>query len=286
MGEPIARNLIAAGFDLVVFNRSYEKLAPFGHHAAIGATARDVVLGGDATILCVPGAREIDDVLERSGDVVRSPIRNKIIINLATVAPSYSERLAAAVAASGGSYVEAPISGSRKPAEAGALVVLAAADRESVIDSVRPVFDAIGKITIRCGTPPNAMRMKLANNLLLITLMAGLTEAVHFAKGIGVDLDRFADLVLAGPMANDLFRGKARKLLDRDFAPEAPIKHVYKDIRLICAEAERAGIHAPIASTNAELFAAAIDNDCADDDAVGVLKALELGRPAHDADAR
>lgn len=275
MGEPIARNLLAAGFELAVFNRSYAKAERFRDDAVVTGSARDVFQVSDAVILIVPGEHEIDDVLERSGGVVRAPVKDRIVINMATVAPDYSERLAADVAAAGGRYVEAPVSGSRRPAEARQLVILAAAADDAVVDEVQPLFSAIGKITLRCGTPPSAMRMKLANNLLLITLMAGFTEAVHFARGIGVDLERFADMVLAGPMANDLFRGKARKLLDRDFAPEAAIKHVHKDIRLICAEAGRVGIHAPIASTQASLFAAAVEIGLAEDDAVGVLNVLE-----------
>jgi 3-hydroxyisobutyrate dehydrogenase len=283
MGEPIARNLMNCGFRLLLFNRSAGKAEPFRDRATLAASAREVFQDSEVILLVVPGASEIDLVLERADGVVRATVCDKIVVNLATVAPGYSESLAAAVAAQGGSYVEAPLSGSRKPAEAGTLVVLAAAADGGVLDRVQPLFDAIGRRTIRCGAPPDAMRMKLANNLLLITLLAGFAEAFHFARAMGVDLERFVEVVLAGPMANDIFRGKAGKLLDFDFAGEAAIRNVHKDIRLITAEAGRTGASAPVAATLAEVLAVAAENGLAEDDIIGIIQILEwtsAGRPA------
>lgn len=283
MGEPIARNLVAAGFRLMLFNRSAGKARPFEGRAEIAASARDVFRRSEVILLLVPGEPEIDQVLERSSGAVRVPVRGKIVVNMATVAPGYSEALADAVAEQGGSYVEAPLSGSRKPAEAAALVVLASAAEDTVLDRVQPVFDGIGKRTVRCGRPPDAMRMKLANNLLLITLLSGLTEAFHFARMMGVDLDRFIDLVLAGQMANDIFRAKAGKLLTSDFSGEAAVRNVHKDIRLINAEARRVGASTPVAVTIAEVLAAAAENGLADDDIIALVQVLDwnsaTGRP-------
>lgn len=274
MGEPVARNLVAAGLQVVLFNRSADKAEPFRGHAVITASAHEVFRSSEVILLLVPGAPEIDQVLQRSDGVVRVPVRDKIVVNMATVAPGYSQSLAGAVAAQGGRYVEAPLSGSRKPAAAGELVVLTASAHEDVLDRVQPLFDAIGKQTMRCGAPPNAMRMKLANNLLLITLLVGFAEAFHFAQALGLDPERFVELVLAGPMANDVFRGKAGKLLAADFAAEAAIKNVHKDSRLISAEARRASASTPVAATIADLLAAA-ENDLAEDDIIGVIQVLE-----------
>lgn len=278
MGEPIARNLVNAGFALTVFNRSPAKTTPFRDEATIASSAREVFERSDAILLVLPGEREIDAVLARSGGSLGVPVGERIIVNMATVSPAYSEGLSRAVAAAGGRYVEAPVSGSREPAESATLIVLAAADSEAVIDQVQPLFAAIGRATVHCGAPPNAMRMKLANNLLLIALMESFTEAVHFARGMGLDPERFVDVILNGPMANDLFRGKAGKLLDRDFTQQAPIKHVAKDIRLICEEAQRVDAWTPGALTNAELFARAVDMGLGEDDAVGVVQVLESSR--------
>ncbi len=275
MGEPIARNLLKAGFALTVFNRSRQKCEPFAGHATIAASAQAAISASDVTILMVPSDREINEVLAVAANgQVRAPIADKIIVNMATVAPEYSERLSQAIAAAGGRYVEAPVAGSRRPAEMGALVVLAAGD-EADLDRLQPLFSALGKATLRCGTPPNAMRMKLANNLLLIALMEAFVEAFNFARGLRLDTEQFINLVLNGQMANDLFRAKAPKLLDRDFTPQAPLKHVAKDSKLICDEAQRLGINTPVARTNKTLFALANDKGLGDQDVMSVIKMLE-----------
>jgi 3-hydroxyisobutyrate dehydrogenase len=277
MGEPIAKNLLKAGMRVTVSNRSTARCEPLRQAgAAVAPTAREAIVASDVCILMVPSHHEIDEVMGRSSDGrISAPVRGRIIVNMATVSPSYSEALSTEIAAAGGSYVEAPVSGSRKPAETGQLVILAASADETIIDHLGPLFSAVGRMTLRCGKPPNGMRMKLANNLLLIALFEAVTEATHFARGIGLDLEQFMGMVLAGPLANDVVRMKAPKLLAGDFTQQAPIKNVAKDIRLICEEARRAGIWTPVAMTNAELFTRAMESGLAEDDAIGVLKILQ-----------
>jgi len=275
MGEPIARNLLKAGFALTVFNRSRRKCDPFREIAFVAASAQEAIRASDVTILMVPSDREINEILEITADgQVHAPIAAKIIVNMATVAPEYSEKSAYAIAAAGGRYVEAPVSGSRKPAEMAALVVLAAGD-DVDIDRLQPLFSAISKATVRCGAPPKAMRMKLANNLLLIALMEAFAEAFNFTRSLGLDTEQFLNLVLNGQMANDLFRAKAPKLLAHDFTPQAPLKHVAKDLKLICDEAQRIGINTPVALTNKTLFAQAVEKGWGEDDVMSVIKILE-----------
>jgi 3-hydroxyisobutyrate dehydrogenase len=273
MGEPIARNILKAGFPLTVYNRTNTKCEPFKGLATIATSAQEAILANDVVMLMLPGDNEINKVLKFTDGHIHVLITDRTIVNMATVAPEYSERLALAVTAAGGHYVEAPVSGSRKPAEIGALVILTAGD-ENDIDRVQPLFSAIGKATVRCGTPPNAMRMKLANNLLLIALLEAFVEAFHFARSIGLDPEQFLNLVLAGQMANDIFRVKAPKLLAGDFTQQAPLKHVAKDIRLICQEAQRIGVKTPVALVNETIFARAFESGLGEDDVIGVLKIL------------
>ena len=278
MGEPVAHNLLKAGFALTVFNRSRHKCEPFRENAFVAASAQEAISASDVTLLMVPSDREINEILAVTAEgQVCAPIVDKIIVNMSTVAPEYSEKLAIAIAAAGGRYVEAPVSGSRKPAEMAALVVLAAGDDDD-IDRLQPLFSAISKATVRCGAPPNAMRMKLANNLLLIALMEAFAEAFNFARGLGLDVEQFINLVLNGQMANDLFRAKAPKLLARDFTPQAPLKHVAKDITLICDEAQRIGINTPIALTNKTLFVQAVEKGFGEDDVMSIMKILEKNK--------
>ncbi|CAM3344781.1 NAD(P)-dependent oxidoreductase [Paracidovorax anthurii] len=276
MGEPIARNLQKAGMDVTVYCRTPATRQAFeGSGIATADSATQAITVSDTVILLVPSGQEVDQVLgcDARGHI-SAPLQDKTVILMATVAPSYSLALARAVQKAGGRYIEAPLSGSRKPAETGQLVVLASATNEAWIDDAMPVFDAIGKKTVRCGAVPTAMRMKLANQLLLVATFEAISEATHFARESGLDVDLFIDMALAGPLANDVLRMKAPKLLADDFAQQAPIRHVSKDIGLVCDEAELRGLWVPIAQANRDLFKKAMQRGLANDDAIGIVKVL------------
>lgn len=273
MGQPIAKNLVSCGFSVAVFSRSAAKTEPFRQEAHIAGSMEDIAAWSEVLLFTVPGRDALDQCLRGAGGSP-VPLKGKIVVNMATVGPAYSEDLGSYVEECLGRYVEAPLSGSRKPAEMGTLLILAASNDQSSLQELEPVFDAIGRKTLNCGLPPNAMRMKLANNLLLVTLLEGLAELAHFAAGIGLEPKDAFDMILDGPMASDLLRGKVGKLLDRNFAPEAPLKHVAKDLGLICELAEQAGLVVPVASANSRLFSEAQRSGLGDEDVLAVVKFL------------
>ncbi len=280
MGGPMARNLKKAGHDVMVFNRTPERcegLRSLG--VAVGQTVDEVFSRSEVIIIMVSTQHDVDQVLGRDASgAIRAPVEGKSVVLMATVAPSYSEGLGASLSQRGARYVEAPVSGSKQPAEAAELVILASAKDEKSIDEVQPLFDAIGKKTVRCGPLPTAMRMKLANQLLLISWFEAISEATYFAKGIGLDVPTFLEMVAAGPLANGVFRSKVTKLTNEDFAQEAPIRHVAKDIGLVCDEALERGLKLPVATTNRELFTRAVRAGQSQDDVIGILKILREGK--------
>jgi len=280
MGEPMARNLHKAGHSVTVYNRTASRcdgLRALG--IAVAETARQAIEASDAIVLMVPSHVEVDQALQRTANgAIAAPVKGKTIVLMSTIAPAYSAELAANLAAAGARYVEAPVSGSKQPAETGQLVILAAAAEPWHIDDVQPLFDAVGKKTVRCGPIPTAMRMKLANQLLLIAYFEAITEATHFAAGLGLDVAQFLEMAQAGPLANDVLRMKAPKMLADDFAQQAPIRHVAKDIGLVCDEAAQRGLWVPVAEVNRTLFSEAMECGQSQDDVVGIVKILRKGR--------
>ncbi len=275
----MAKNLKKAGHGVTVYSRTpgrCDALRPLGIEVA--RTSSQVFNASEAVVIMVPSHVEVDQVLERSrqGDIA-APVEGRTVILMATVAPAYSLALGASLAAAGARYIEAPVSGSRQPAEAGQLVILASAIEQGYIDDVQPLFDAIGKRTVRCGPVPTAMRMKLANQLLLIACFEAISEATHFAANIGLDVQQFLDMAQAGPLANDVLRSKVAKLVSDDFAQQAPIRHVAKDIGLVCDEAQQRGVWLPIAEANRTLFSQAMLAGQSQDDAIGIVKILRRG---------
>lgn len=198
----------------------------------------------------------IDSVLDRQGSAFGERVRGRLLINMGTSSAAYSQALGEQIRAAGGRYVEAPVSGSRVQAEAAQLVImLAGTDADLAVAA--PLLAPMGRQTVCCGSVPSALRMKLAVNLYLITLVTGLAEAVHFAEAHGIELERFAQVLNAGPMASDVSRIKLDKMARGDFAVQASITDVHKNSALVAAAAREAGMHAPLIEASDALFAQA-----------------------------
>jgi 3-hydroxyisobutyrate dehydrogenase len=275
MGEPMALNLVKAGTPLLVWNRSPLKcqvLADVG--ASIAESAADVFARCDIVFLMLSDHSAIDAVLERDSDAFRGRVNSRTIINTSTVLPSYSKILEADIRAAGGRYVEAPVSGSRKPAEAGQLIGMLSGDAADVA-SVRHLLKPMCRDTFVCSEVPGALTMKLAVNLFLITMVTGLAEATHFAQRLGLDLARFVSILDAGPMASDVSRIKAAKLLGRDFARQAGITDVLKNNSLVAVTAREAGIVSPLLDVCHALYGETQALGFGDEDMIGVIQALE-----------
>ena len=172
------------------------------------------------------------------------------------------------------------MSGSRQPAEAGELVAMLAGDPENVAVVSRLMAPMCRQVT-GCGPVPNALVMKLAVNLFLITMVTGLAEATHFARRHGVDLDRFREVLDAGPMASAVSRAKIRKLVEDDFEVQASIADVLKNNELIAEAARNTGIASPLLDACHRLFAETYGMGRHRDDMAAVIQAIERRTSAH-----
>lgn len=275
MGEPMALNLAEAGQPLIVWNRSAAKLDILRHAgASVASTPLEVFAQCRIVILMLADGEAIDEVLSRGTAAFQDSVKSRTIINMATVEPSYSKSLDAEIRALGGRYVEAPVSGSRKPAEAAQLVAMLAGTTEDVT-AVRYLIAPMCKTVVPCGPVPQALLMKLAVNLFLITLVTGLAEATHFAERQGLDLDLFADIVDAGPMASDVSRVKIAKLVKGDFGRQASITDVLKNNRFVFEAAHEAGMASPLLDACYALYGEAQILGHGDEDMVAVIRAIE-----------
>ncbi|AWT47431.1 MULTISPECIES: NAD(P)-dependent oxidoreductase [Streptomyces] len=275
MGQPMALNLARAGTPLVVWNRTPERCAPLrAAGAEVTASAAEVFERAGTVLLMLADEDAIDAVLERGTPRFAERVAGRTVVHMGTTSPEYSAALEADIRAAGGRYAEAPVSGSRVPAEQGQLVALLAGEEE-VVREVRPLLGPLCREVFDCGAVPDALLMKLSVNLFLITLVTGLTEAFHFAGRHGLDQRLLRDVLDAGPMASAVSRGKAPKLLARDFAVQAGAADVLKNNRLIAEAARKAGLASPLLDVCHELFAETVAQGHGAEDMVAVLHALE-----------
>jgi 3-hydroxyisobutyrate dehydrogenase len=259
----------------LVWNRSPSKrtvLAQAG--AAVAHDPAEVIARCKVVILMLADGAAIDAVLDRRDRSLGHQVKGRTVINMATTAPSYSKALETDVLAGGGRYVEAPVSGSRKPAEAGQLIVMVAGIPEDAA-SVRPLLAPMCSEAIMCGPVPNALFMKLAVNLFLITMVTGLAESVHFAQRYGLNLRQLIAILEAGPMASDVSRAKAAKLLAGDFSVQAAISNVLENNRLIAEAARQVGVASPLLDVCHALYRETQSLGLGGADMVAVIRAIE-----------
>lgn len=280
MGTPMAGHLARAGHAVLGWSRSGRN-----HEAARTAgvqpiTQRQDVFDACGTILLMLANDEaIDSVLDRNTPTFPARVKGRLVINMGTSSAAYSQALGEQIRAAGGRYVEAPVSGSRVQAEAAQLVIMLAGDAVDVAEASH-LLAPLGRQCVACGQVPAALRMKLAVNLYLITLVTALGEAVHFAEVHGIALERFAEVLNAGPMASEVSRIKLDKMIREDFAVQASITDVLKNSGLVAGAAHEAGMQAPLIDASDALFARAQRMGLGGVDMAAVLQAIRGGPQA------
>jgi 3-hydroxyisobutyrate dehydrogenase len=216
----------------------------------------------------------LDVVLKRGTPEFAKLVSAHVIVSMGSNAPEYSRALAQDIQQAGGRYVEAPVSGSRTPAEAGQLVCLLAGEAETV-EKIRPLLTPMCKETVICGGVGNALLLKLAVNLYLNTMLVGLAEAMHFVDRNTLDLRAFEAIVNAGPMACDVVRVKIPKLARRDFSVQAATADAFNSTRLIAEVARATGIATPLLDLTSQLYSESVGLGNGRLDMVSVLMAIE-----------
>ncbi len=270
MGGPMALNLARAEIPLLVWNRTPGKTAELVIAGAeVAEDAAELFTRCEVVFLMLKDAAAVDAVLDRG----RPALAGRTIVHMGTTAPEHSREIEAELLAAGAKYVEAPVSGSRVPAEAGELVAMLAGDPVA-IGEIRSLLEPLCRETVDCGPVPNGLLMKLAVNVQLTAVVTGLAETVRFARAHGLDLGLLTDVLGAGQLASPILRVKVPKLTEEDFTPQASIANVLANVELIAAAAGRAGLTLPLLDASRALYAETERLGFGAEDMVAVVKAL------------
>ncbi|MEU7282117.1 NAD(P)-dependent oxidoreductase [Streptomyces sp. NPDC045431] len=218
MGKPIAHNLLKAGHDVVVWNRSDEPAEQLVAAGARRAASVSEAMQAPVVFSVLSDDRAVAETFIDSGVLSRTP-GGTVHVNLATVSADLARRVGAAHAESGVGYVAAPVFGRVPVAEAGALNILAAGE-DGLIDRVQPFFDVIGSRTWRLGDrPEQANTVKILGNYLIACAIQSLGEAVSLAEGAGVDSGRFVELLSSTLFPGPVYAGYGSMIAERKYQP-------------------------------------------------------------------
>jgi 3-hydroxyisobutyrate dehydrogenase len=275
MGQLMALNLVKAGESLTVWNRSADRCEPLRAAGAdVAPDSAAIFSQTGIVILMLADEAAVDAVLARDTANFATRVCGHTIIHMGTVSPTYSRGIEADIRAAGGRYVEAPVSGSRKPAEAGQLVAMLAGE-PAAVETVRPLLAPLCRQALPCGAVPNALLMKLATNAFLLPMIAALAEAFHLADRFGLDGQQLASVIGGGQLASPIARIKAQKLAAGDFAVQATVSDALKNNRLAIEAARAAKTASPLLDLAEELYAETLAMGLGQADLVAVLRAIE-----------
>lgn len=276
MGTAMATLLLDAGYDLRVWNRTQSKLDPLLEKGARAAqTPREVVEHCAVTLAMLADPQAARSVFFGDDGVCGAMAPEKAYIDLSTVDPHTPQQIADAVREQGGRFLEAPVSGSKKPAEDGTLIVLAGGDAKLYKDAEK-IFSVIGKKSLYLGEAGRGAQMKLIVNMVMGSMTTAFSEGLSLAGSCGLDPEQLLDVLQNGAMANPLFQIKGRNMLSGDYTVNFPLKHMQKDMRLALALGDESRQPLFAAASANEQFKRALAADSGDLDFSAVHKSIKV----------
>ncbi|MEO3869187.1 NAD(P)-dependent oxidoreductase [Nonomuraea sp. B12E4] len=254
MGAPMARNLARAGLRVRVWNRTKAKAEPLAEAGAVVAgSPAEAVEGADVIITILTDGDAVHAAMSAAAPALRA---GQVWAQMSTVGLAAIDRLAALAAEHGPTFVDAPVQGTRQPAEQGKLVILAAG-AESARPVLDPIFDVLGQRTLWLagdGAGGAGTKLKMATVSCGISMTAVVAEALALARGLGLDPDLVRQVIAGGPMDSPYFQAKARAILEDDYTPSFTVRNAEKDTRLIVQAGESAGVRMDVIAAAGERF--------------------------------
>jgi 3-hydroxyisobutyrate dehydrogenase len=246
MGLGMARNLARAGIAVRGWNRTIEKARPLeGDGAEIFDTRREAAEGADVLLTMLA---DVDSVIDAIEDVAASAGSGTVWVQMSTIGETGTDRCAEVAQSHGLTLLDAPVLGTKQPAEEGKLVVLASGPEEAR-DRVQPIFDAVGQKTMWVGEAGAGTRLKIVANSWVLTVVEGAAETFALAEGLGLDPQLLLDAIEGGTLDLPYLRMKGKAIMERSFEPSFRLSLAAKDARLIEESAQRHEIDVPLFST-------------------------------------
>ena len=243
MGESMVRNLMKAGYEVAVYNRTKSKADAVVAEGAIWCdSAAQCAAGRDAVITIVGYPKDVEEVYFGEGGVIAHADPGTCLIDMTTTSPKLAVRIYENGKKKGLPVLDAPVTGGDAGAKAGTLTILVGGDQET-FEKCRPLFEAMGKNIYYEGKAGNGQHTKMCNQIAIAGALSGACEALTYAKAVGMDPARMLESISTGAAGSAQLSNVASRILKDDYAPGFFIKHFIKDMKLADEEAVNAGAH-------------------------------------------
>jgi 2-hydroxy-3-oxopropionate reductase len=246
MGKPMAKNLMEAGYDLVVHNRSPEKAEELaGEGATAAGTPREVAEGCDVVITMLPDSPQVEEVLSGEAGVFEGVREGTLIVDMSTISPVVTESLSARAKEKGASLLDAPVSGGDVGAIEGTLSIMVGGDEED-FERAKPLFDVMGKTVTHVGPTGAGQVTKAANQIVVALTIEAVSEALVLGSKGGVSPEKILDVLGGGLAGNKVMEVKREKFLSHTFDPGFRSELHHKDLGIALAAGREYGVALPV----------------------------------------
>lgn len=276
MGSRMAANLVRAGFELTVWNRTRATAEAWAaeHGARVVATPAEVARASDIVISMVVDGDQVEAVLTGAGGAIEGAAPRTLCIDMSTIAPAATRRVGERLAEHDVRMIDAPVTGSSPKAEDGTLTIMAGGAVED-FERAKPLFAAIGELVVHVGPLGQGEMLKLINNAVAAANATAVGEALLLARATGVDLDAAQQVLGAGSGGSAMLELKAGAMRDHDYKPLFKLDHMLKDVRLCLEEAQAAGSPFESAAHARTVLSAAAGRGFGEQDFAALIEALE-----------
>ena len=275
MGRGMARNLLKAGFDLRVWNRTSSRMDELVDAGAdAGASPSDVAANSDITITCVSDTPDVEAVILGESGVIEGAQTGSLVIDCSTISPQVTQEIAKTLADKGVHMLDAPISGGSEGAAKGTLAIMIGGDAAQV-ERAMPVFEAMGQTITHVGDSGAGQTVKLVNQVLVVGNCLAMCEALMLAQAGGVDLTKAYEAVKNGAAGSWMFTNRAPQIIANDWRPGFTVDLQQKDVRLILDAADKLGVPVPGTAFIFQLYRTLQQQGLGSDGNHSLIKALE-----------
>ena len=274
MGTPMAGHLLAAGHALFVFTRSKAPATLIGAGATLCADGAEVARRADIIFLMVPDTPHVEDALFKSNGVAAGLSAGKIVVDMSSISPVETRNFSRRINELGCEYLDAPVSGGEVGARAASLTIMVGGS-ESAFNTVRPLFELMGKNITLVGGNGDGQITKVANQIIVALTIEAVGEALLLAAKAGADPARVRQALLGGFAASRILEVHGERMIKRNFDPGFRIELHQKDLNLALTTGRQLGVALPNTATAQELFSACVAHGGASWDHSAMVRALE-----------
>ncbi len=246
MGGPMAQNLMEAGHELVLYNRTPEKAEEIaGNGATVVESPREVAESCDVVVLMLPDSPQVEEIVEGENGVLEGIKEGALIVDMSTISPVVTRELAEKIEERGASMLDAPVSGGEPGAQQGTLAIMAGGSEED-FERARPLLEVMGDAITHVGPTGAGQTAKAANQIVVAVTLEGISEALVLASKAGVAPEKILEAISGGLAGSNVMEAKKENFLEHDFEPGFRVDLHHKDLGIALATGREYGVSLPV----------------------------------------